>query len=142
MRQPIGEVRSRIPEQRWEEIETSGKHILDMTEETLSAAKEEEWKRQAHKQHSFKIFFIISLLASCLLMVAWFVYLYRTAARETVYQVNDCFEAAFYDEVMYNRYPLFRSQLGENRESEERIKRSESPFAEEQREYLKGKVNP
>lgn len=139
MRQPIGEVRSRIPEQRWEEIETSGKHILDMTEETLSAAKEEEWKRQAHKQHSFKIFFIISLLASCLLMVAWFVYLYRTAARETVYQVNDCFEAAFYDEVMYNRYPLFRSQLGENRESEERIKRSESPFAEEQREYLKGK---
>ena len=44
MRQPIGEVRSRIPEQRWEEIETSGKHILDMTEETLSAAKEEEWK--------------------------------------------------------------------------------------------------
>ena len=65
-----------------------------MTEETLSAAKEEEWKRQAHKQHSFKIFFIISLLASCLLMVAWFVYLYRTAARETVYQVNDCFEAA------------------------------------------------
>ena len=72
-------------------------------------------------------------------MVAWFVYLYRTAARETVYQVNDCFEAAFYDEVMYNRYPLFRSQLGENRESEERIKRSESPFAEEQREYLKGK---
>lgn len=139
MRQPIGEVRSRIPEQRWEEIETSGKHILDMTEETLSAAKEEEWKRQAHKQHSFKIFFIISLLASCLLMVAWFVYLYRTAARETVYQVNDCFEAAFYDEVMYNRYPLFRSQLGENRESEERIKRSESPFAEEQREYLKVK---
>lgn len=139
MRQPIGEVRSRIPGQRWEEIETSGKHILDMTEETLSAAKEEEWKRQARKQHSFKIFFIISLLASCLLMVAWFVYLYRTAARETVYQVNDCFEAAFYDEVMYSRYPLFRSQPGENRESEERIKRSESPFAEEQREYLKGK---
>lgn len=139
MRQPIGEVRSRILGQRWEEIETSGKHILDMTEETLSAAKEEEWKRQARKQHSFKIFFIISLLASCLLMVAWFVYLYRTAARETVYQVNDCFEAAFYDEVMYNRYPLFRSQPGENRESEERIKRSESPFAEEQREYLKGK---
>ena len=139
MRQPIGEVRSRIRGQRWEEIETSGKHILDMTEETLSAAKEEEWKRQARKQHSFKIFFIISLLASCLLMVAWFVYLYRTAARETVYQVNDCFEAAFYDEVMYNRYPLFRSQPGENRESEERIKRSESPFAEEQREYLKGK---
>lgn len=139
MRQPIGEVRSRIRGQRWEEIETSGKHILDMTEETLSVAKEEEWKRQARKQHSFKIFFIISLLASCLLMVAWFVYLYRTAARETVYQVNDCFEAAFYDEVMYNRYPLFRSQPGENRESEERIKRSESPFAEEQREYLKGK---
>ena len=139
MRQPIGEVRSRIRGQRREEIETSGKHILDMTEETLSAAKEEEWKRQARKQHSFKIFFIISLLASCLLMVAWFVYLYRTAARETVYQVNDCFEAAFYDEVMYNRYPLFRSQPGENRESEERIKRSESPFAEEQREYLKGK---
>lgn len=139
MRQPIGEVRSRIPGQRWEEIETSGKHILDMTEETLSAAKEEEWKRQARKQHSFKIFFIISLLASCLLMVAWFVYLYRTAARETVYQVNDCFEAAFYDEVMYSCYPLFRSQPGENRESEERIKRSESPFAEEQREYLKGK---
>lgn len=139
MRQPIGEVRSRIPGQRWEKIETSGKHILDMTEETLSAAKEEEWKRQARKQHSFKIFFIISLLASCLLMVAWFVYLYRTAARETVYQVNDCFEAAFYDEVMYSRYPLFRSQPGENRESEERIKRSESPFAEEQREYLKGK---
>lgn len=139
MRLPIGEVRSRIPGQRWEEIEISGKHILDMTEQTLSVAKEEERKKRARKQHSFKVFFIISLLASFLLMVAWFVYLYRTAARETVYQVNDCFEAAFYDEVAYNRFPLFRSQPGENRESEERIKRSESPFAEEQREYLKGK---
>lgn len=139
MRLPIGEVRSRIPEQRWEEIETSSKHILDMTEETLSVAKEEERKRRARKQYSFKVFFMISLLASCLLMVAWFVYLYRTAARETVYQVNDCFEAAFYDEVMYNRYALFLSQPKEEKEPEEQRKISETPFAKEQKEFLKGK---
>lgn len=139
MRLPIGEVRNRIPGQRWEEIETSSRCILDMTEETLSIAKEEERERQARKQHSFKVFFLISLLASCLLMAAWFAYLYRTAARETVYQVNDCFEAAFYDEMVYNRYPLFLSQPGEKRESEEQIKISESPFAKEQKEYLKGK---
>lgn len=139
MRLPIGEVRNRIPGQRWEEIETSSRRILDMTEETLSIAKEEERERQARKQHSFKVFFMISLLASCLLMAAWFAYLYRTAARETVYQVNDCFEAAFYDEMVYNRYPLFLSQPGEKRESEEQIKISESPFAKEQKEYLKGK---
>lgn len=139
MRLPIGEVRNRIPGQRWEEIETSSRRILDMTEETLSIAKEEERERQARKQHSFKVFFMISLLASCLLMAAWFAYLYRTAARETAYQVNDCFEAAFYDEMVHNRYPLFLSQPGEIRESEEQIKISESPFAKEQKEYLKGK---
>lgn len=137
MRLPIGEVCSRIPEQRWKEIETSGKHILDMTEETLSVAKEEERKKQARKQHSFKVFFIISLLVSCLLMVTWFIYLYRTAARETVYQVNDCFEAAFFDEILYSRYPIYFSQPREEKESEKQI--IETPFAKQQVEFLKGK---
>lgn len=126
MRLPIGKVRRQIPEQQWEAIETSSRQILDMTEQTLSMAKEEEWKRQARKQHSFKVFFIVSLLASCLLMVAWFAYLYRTAARETAYQVNNCFEAAFYDEVI-ERYPLFLSQTkGEKKPGRTEIARGSS----------------
>lgn len=139
MRLPIGKIRNRIPEKQWEAIETSSRHILDMTEETLSVAKEEERKRQTRKQHSFKVFFMISLLASCLLMVAWFAYLYRTAARETVYQVDDCFEAAFYDEVMYSRYPSFLSQPGKKEEPEGQMEITKAPFAREQEEFLKGK---
>lgn len=135
MRLPIGDVRDKISQERWEEIEASGRNILQMTEQTLSVAKEEEQKRQARKQHSFKIFFIVSLVASCLLMVAWFTYLYRTAARETAYQVNDCFEAAFYDEVLYNRYMQY-SALNKEESHEER-QAEEAPFAKEQRESLK-----
>ena len=138
MRLPIGKVRRQIPEQQWEAIETSSRQILDMTEQTLSMAKEEEWKRQARKQHSFKVFFIVSLLASCLLMVAWFAYLYRTAARETAYQVNDCFEAAFYDEVV-ERYPLFLSQTKGGKKPVEQKLPEEAPFAKEQQKFLQGK---
>lgn len=132
MRLPIGKVRNLIPEECWTEIEASARGILNMTEQTLSVAKEEEQKRQARKQHSFKIFFRISLLANCLLMVAWFAYLYRTASRETDYQVNDCFEAAFYDEVLHNRYMQYRALGGDNTDEEMNI--TEAPFAKEQRE--------
>lgn len=137
MRLPIGEVRKQIPEKKWEDIEASGKHLLDMTEHTLTGAKESERQRQTRKQHSFKIFSIIGLIASCLLLVVWFVYLYRTAFEETTYQVNDCFEAAFYDEIL-NRFPLFHSQITESTEddaakSEEPV---DSPFAKEQRIFL------
>lgn len=136
MRLPIGKVRRQIPEQQWEAIETSSRQILDMTEQTLSMAKEEEWKRQARKQHSFKVFFIVSLLASCLLMVAWFAYLYRTAARETAYQVNDCFEAAFYDEVV-ERYPLFLLQTKGGKKPVEQKLPEEAPFARNNRNFYK-----
>lgn len=139
MRLPIGKVRRQIPEQQWEAIETSSRQILDMTEQTLSMAKEEERKRQARKQHSFKVFFIVSLLASCLLMVAWFAYLYRTAARETAYQVNDCFEAAFYDEVMYNRYRHFLSHVTKVGAYKDVSLLEETPFAKEQQKFLRGK---
>lgn len=138
MRLPIGKVRRQIPEQCWAEIEATSRDILEMTEQTLSVAKEEERKRQARKQHSFKIFFRIGLLANGLLMVGWFGYLYRTALQETTYQVNDCFEAAFYDETLKNRYPQFRMQAEEVVTDEER-KIEEAPFAREQNKFLKGK---
>lgn len=135
MRLPIGEVRKLISDRQWENIETSGKRLLEMTEHTLTGAKETERQRQARKQHSFKIFSIIGLVACCLLLGVWFVYLYRTAFEETAYQVNDCFEAAFYDETLNNRFPQFYSQAAKDdaAEAEEHI---DSPFAEEQREFL------
>lgn len=43
-------------------------------------------------------------------MVVWFVYLYRASFKETAYQVNDCFEAAFYDEVLKRRLSLLYEQ--------------------------------
>ena len=95
MRLPIGEVRSQISESRWADIEASGQHLLDMTEHTLTGAKQSERQRQVRKQYSFKVFSIVGLIAGCLLMVVWFVYLYRASFKETAYQVNDCFEAAF-----------------------------------------------
>lgn len=135
MRLPIGEVRKQIPEKKWEDIEVSGKQLLDMTEHTLAGAKENERKRQARKQHSFKVFSVIGLVACCLLLVVWFVYLYRTALKEVSYKVNDCFEAAFYDETMQYRLPLLYSQSSDEDTDTEEYK--ESPFAKEQRELLK-----
>lgn len=135
MRLPISEVRKQIPEKKWGDIEASGKVLLEMTEHTLTGAKESERQRQTRKQHSFMIFSIIGLVASCLLLVVWFVYLYRTAFEETTYQVNDCFEAAFYDEALYNRFPLFYSQTAKDNtvEGKEQI---DSPFAKEQLNFL------
>lgn len=52
MRLPIGEVRSQISESRWADIEASGQHLLDMTEHTLTGAKQSEWQRQVRKQYS------------------------------------------------------------------------------------------
>lgn len=130
MRQPIGEVRGKIPDACWEEIESSSRDILCLTEQTLNVAKEEERKRQARKQHSFKIFFAVGFVANCLLLVVWFGYLYRTASHETVYQVNDSFEAAFYDEALNNRYMHYLSQAGEK--PAEKRESTETPFAEEQ----------
>lgn len=54
MRLPIGEVRSQISESRWADIEASGQHLLDMTEHTLTGAKQSERQRQVRKQYSFK----------------------------------------------------------------------------------------
>lgn len=135
MRLPIGEVRRQIPEKKWGDIEVSGKALLETTEHTLTGAKESERQRQTRKQHSFKIFSIIGLVASCLLLVVWFVYLYRTAFEETTYQVNDCLEAAFYDEALYNRFPLFHSQIAED-DTVEGKEQIDSPFAKEQRKFL------
>lgn len=137
MRLPIGDVKNKIPQGKWTEIEATSRDILEMTEQTLSVAKEEERQRQARKQHSFKIFFVVSLVACCLLMVAWFGYLYRTAAREAAYRVNDCFEAAFYDEVLNNRYMQYLA-LNKEAPAEERHV-EEAPFAKKQHEFLKGK---
>lgn len=136
MRLPIEEVCRQILGKKWADIEISGKHLLDMTEQTLAGAKENERQRQARKQYSFKIVSIIGLVASCLLLAVWFAYLYRTSFKETTYQVNDCFEAAFYDEVLRHRFPLLYEQAaGEDKDEwEESV---ESPFAKEQREFLK-----
>lgn len=136
MRLPIGEVRELLTGQKWANIETSGQRLLELTEHTLAGAKENERKRQEHKQYSFKVFSIIGLVASCLLMVVWFVYLYRASFKETVYQVNDCFEAAFYDEVLKHRLPLLYEQtagVGEDKWQNS----IETPFAKKQREFLK-----
>lgn len=135
MRLPIGEVRSQISESRWADIEASGQHLLDMTEHTLTGAKQSERQRQVRKQYSFKIFSIVGLIAGCLLMVVWFVYLYRASFKETAYQVNDCFEAAFYDEVLKRRLSLLYEQT--DRDGKDEWEESvESPFAKEQREFL------
>lgn len=136
MRLPIGEVRELLTGQKWANIETSGQRLLELTEHTLAGAKENERKRQERKQYSFKVFSIIGLVASCLLMVVWFVYLYRASFKETVYQVNDCFEAAFYDEVLKHRLPLLYEQtagVGEDKWQNS----IETPFAKKQREFLK-----
>jgi len=135
MRLPIGEVRSQISESRWADIEASGQHLLDMTEHTLTGAKQSERQRQVRKQYSFKVFSIVGLIAGCLLMVVWFVYLYRASFKETAYQVNDCFEAAFYDEVLKRRLSLLYEQT--DRDGKDEWEESvESPFAKEQREFL------
>lgn len=136
MRLPIGEVRKQISEREWAEIEVSGKGLLDMTERTLAGAKKSERQRQFRKQRSFKVFSIVGMVASCLLLVVWFVYLYRASFEEATYQVDDCFEAAFYDEVMKHRLPLLNEQNPEI-EGDERAKRIETPFAKQQREFLK-----
>ena len=145
MRLPISEVHKQIPENKWEDIETSGKKLLDMTEHTLAGAKENERKRQARKQHSFKVFSVIGSVACCLLLVVWCVYLYRAALRETAYQVNDCFEASFYDEVLQHRLSLYYLQVQKEETDNDSIKIVESPFAvvespfaKEQKEFLKG----
>ncbi|WP_418698932.1 sensor histidine kinase [Bacteroides sp.] len=135
MRLPIGEVRKQIPEKKWEDIEASSKQLLDMTEHTLAGAKENERKRQARKQHSFKVFSVIGLVTCCLLLVVWFMYLYRASVRETTYQVNDCFEASFYDEVLRRRIPLYNLQV-QKEATNDSIEITESPFAKEQREFL------
>lgn len=59
----------------------------------------------------------------------------RASFKETAYQVNDCFEAAFYDKVLKRRLPLLYGQTDRNGkdEWEESV---ESPFAKEQREFL------
>lgn len=137
MHLPIETVRKQIPRQQWKEIESSGKQILDMTEQTLAVAKVEEQRKQVRKQYSFKVFFGISLVASCLLLVAWFAYLYRTSSKEATYQVNDCFENAFYEEVFKHRYPLFRSR--ETKVSDKQIIPHLSPFARKQLEELEDK---
>ena len=68
-------------------------------------------------------------------MVVWFVYLYRASFKETAYQVNDCFEAAFYDEVLKRRLSLLYEQT--DRDGKDEWEESvESPFAKEQREFL------
>lgn len=138
MRLPIGDIRRQIPGNKWAVIEVSSKQLLNVTEHTLTGAKESERQRRARKQYSFKVFFIIGLIASCLLLAVWFVYLYRTAFRETVYQVNDCFEAAFYDETFKHRLPLLYAHNTEGK-GEEPEKRVELPFAKEQMEFLKKK---
>lgn len=137
MRLPIGEVLRQMREHKWADAEASGKKLLDMTEHTLAGAKENERMRQARKQRSFKVLSIIGVLASCLLLVLWFDYLYRTAFKETTYQVNDCFEAAFYDEVFKQRALLFfNKQLGENTGSDT-DSFSEAPFARKQLESFR-----
>lgn len=110
-----------------------GQHLLDMTEHTLTGAKQSERQRQVRKQYSFKIFSIVGLIAGCLLMVVWFVYLYRASFKETAYQVNDCFEAAFYDEVLKRRLCSTNRLIGMERMNGKSV---ESPFAKEQREFL------
>ena len=92
------------------------------------------------KQYPFKVFSIVGLIVGCLLIVVWFVYLYRASFKETAYQVNDCFEAAFYDKVLKRRLPLLYGQTDRNGkdEWEESV---ESPFAKEQREFLYNPVD-
>jgi two-component system phosphate regulon sensor histidine kinase PhoR len=87
------------------------------------------------KQYPFKVFSIVGLIVGCLLIVVWFVYLYRASFKETAYQVNDCFEAAFYDKVLKRRLPLLYGQTDRNGkdEWEESV---ESPFGKERKEFL------
>lgn len=141
MRLPIGEVFHKIPEAEWAIIETSGRQLLDMTEQTLIEAKESEQQQQVRKQQSFKVFSVIGLIATCLLLVVWFVYLYRAAFKETVYQVNNCFEAAFYDETLNHRLALLHAQ-GIEYYTEGRPKEyGKSPFAKEQSLFLADKLS-
>lgn len=138
MRLPVGEVCRQIPEAKWATIEASGRQLLDMTEQTLIGAKENERQKQVRKQQSYKVFSVIGLIATCLLLVVWFVYLYRMALKETVFQVNDCFESAFYEETFNHRFALFRAQgieYGQDRPNEY----SKSTLAEEQRLFLADK---
>lgn len=135
MRLPVAEVLRQMHKQKWADVETTGKQLLDITEHTLAGAKENEQMKQARKQRSFKMFSIIGVLASCLLLVLWFDYLYRTAFKETTYQVNDCFEAAFYDEVFQQRLPLLNMQPRE-KVSNDTVGIVQSPFAKKQFEIL------
>lgn len=140
IRLPVGEVLKQMHQQEWADVEITGKHLLDMTEHTLAGAKENEQMKQARKQRSFKMFSIIGVLTSCLLLVLWFGYMYRTAFRETIYQVNDCFEAAFYDEVFEQRLPLLNRQPRE-KVSSDTVSIVESPFAEKQSESLQKELS-
>lgn len=132
---PVKEIQSRIVKQQWEAIEKESLDLLDKTGQTLSIAKEEEQRSRNHKRYSFKTFSAISLIASFLLLIGWFVYLYYFALQETTYHVNDCFEAAFYDEVSGRRYPLLCAQVSEDHINAP--KTGETPFAKQQKEWLR-----
>ena len=134
MRLPIKEIQNQLSERQWEKIEQEGRYLLDGTERTLSIAKEEEQQKQARRRYSFKTFFMISLTASFLLLIGWFVYLYHTAYGDATYHVNDCFEAAFYDEVMGYRYPLLLAR--DEVDSTDFPDAEETPFAKRQIELL------
>lgn len=97
MRQPVKEMLTSIKRQLWGEVEVRSNLLLGDTEQTLMKAKKEE---QGYRRAiSFSIISWSSLVGTFLLLFIWAGYLYQQKWKEVKYEVDTCFEYAFYTEA-------------------------------------------
>lgn len=124
MRLPVTNIRKRISDEAWENIEESGTALFNRTEKTLTKAKieamEQQLEKTEHPDKKFpfaKVFLfrssskrvaLLSLVGVFLLLGVWAGYLYHISAQKVKLQAEEKLENAFFNEAIYHRYRLFR----------------------------------
>lgn len=116
MREPVIEIISEMPGEKWDVIEEKSIALVGMTEKRLSKAKAEASLNPARKRISLKTFSVIGLTGIFLLLAIWSAYLYRISYERMEFNVQDNFEKAFYDETYYNRCISFFSVYKDRKE--------------------------
>lgn len=116
MREPVIEIISEMPGEKWDVIEEKSIALVGMTEKRLSKAKAEASLNPARKRISLKMFSVIGLTGIFLLLAIWSAYLYRISYERMEFNVQDNFEKAFYDETYYNRCISFFSVYKDRKE--------------------------
>lgn len=112
MRRPVERISSKVPEQKWNEIEQDGNILLAMIEKMLSKMKAESLLKRAGKVSSLRMLSVVSLAGILLLLSIWSVYLYGIGYRKLEVQVEECFEEAFFREMFHHRAKKFVFEQG------------------------------